>query len=188
MIFDLRARDIPVTTGTCFCFYIYHKMAVINHFVCPKITFGRISLHFRSIHNFYFLFFTKWPPPKITFDHISRHFRSIHNFVIYFSQIGHPQKSLLITQLTISDQCTTDKYIHFFTKWQSSAILDARKSLLIAFHAISNQYATFFKIATPSHFGIPIFTNIDRVLPLWVIIDCVKYENLISPIFFILWI
>ena len=32
----------------------------------------------------------------------------------------------------------------FFTKWLLAAILDDRKSLLIAFLAISDQYATFF--------------------------------------------
>ena len=31
----------------------------------------------------------------------------------------------------------------FFTKWLPAAILDDRKSLLIAFLAISDQYATF---------------------------------------------
>ena len=42
----------------------------------------------------------------------------------------------------------------FFTKWLPAAILDDRKSLSIAFLAISDQYATlFFKIAAGSHFG-----------------------------------
>ena len=34
----------------------FYKMAASGHFGCPKITFGRISGHFRSIQNFYFLF------------------------------------------------------------------------------------------------------------------------------------
>ena len=47
----------------------------------------------------------------------------------------------------------------FFTKWLPAAILDDRKSLLIAFLAISDQYATFIyfkffhKMAAGGHFG-----------------------------------
>ena len=46
--------------------------------------------------------------------------------------------------------------LDFFTKWPLAAILDDRKSLSIAFLAISDQYATFyffFKMAASSHFG-----------------------------------
>ena len=44
--------------------------------------------------------------------------------------------------------------LEFFTKWPLAAILDDRKSLSIAFLAISDQYATFFfKMAASSHFG-----------------------------------
>ena len=35
----------------------FYKLAASGHFGCPKITFGRISVHFRSIHNFFLLFF-----------------------------------------------------------------------------------------------------------------------------------
>ena len=39
------------------------KMAAASHFGWPKITFDRISRHFRSIRNFIFFlyFFSKWP-------------------------------------------------------------------------------------------------------------------------------
>ena len=42
--------------------YFFDKMAAGGHFGCPKITFDRISGHFRSIRNFiiFFLFLTKW--------------------------------------------------------------------------------------------------------------------------------
>ena len=41
-------------------------MAVGGHFGCPQITFDRISGHFRSICNFFFLnVLTKWPPAAI---------------------------------------------------------------------------------------------------------------------------
>ena len=48
----------------------------------------------------------------------------------------------------------------FFTKWLPAAILDDRKSLSIAFLAISGKYATlifldfvFHKMAAVGHFG-----------------------------------
>ena len=37
----------------------------LGHFGWPKITFDRISRHFRSIHNFFFNLFSKWPPAPI---------------------------------------------------------------------------------------------------------------------------
>ena len=84
----------------------FNKMAAGGHFGCPKITFDRISRHFRSIRNFIFCWF-------------------------------------------------------FFTKWLPAAILDDRKSLLISFLAISDQYATFIlfhKMAASGHFGWPKIT------------------------------
>ena len=62
------------------------------------------------------------------------------------------------------------------------AILDDRKSLSIAFLAISDQYATliffdfFFKMAASGHFGSPICAKNNRVLPLCVINGYAKYE------------
>ena len=75
------------------------------HFGWPKITFDRISHHFRSIRNF---FFHKMAASghfgwlKITFDRISRHFRSMSNFLFFY------RKSL------------------FFSKWPPVAILEVR--------------------------------------------------------------
>ena len=63
-----------------------YQMAAAGHFGYPKITFGRICGHFRSIQNFFLNFFYKMATgahfgcPKFTFDRISGHFRSIHNF------------------------------------------------------------------------------------------------------------
>ena len=114
-------------------FIFFHKMAAGGHFGWLKITFNRMYRRFKSIRNFYF--FHKMAAgghfgwPKITFDRISRHFTSIHNFYIFFI---------------------------FSTKWLPATILDDRKSLLIAFLAVSNQYATFIffhKMAAGGHFG-----------------------------------
>ena len=76
--------------------------------------FDRTSLHFRAIRNFD-LFFTKWLPAAILDD--QSHFSPF--------------------------QINTQFFI-LFTKWLPATILDDRKSLSIAFLAISDQYATFF--------------------------------------------
>ena len=82
-------------------------------------TFDGISRHFRSICSFSFYKMAAgghlgWP--KITFNRIFRHLRSIRNFYLF---------------------------LILFTKWLPAAILDDRKSLSIAFLAISDQYGTF---------------------------------------------
>ena len=79
--------------ATFILFDFIHKITTDGHFGAPKITFDRISRHFRSICKFLCDFFYKiaagghfgWQ--KITFDRISGHFRSIHNFDFY-SQNG----------------------------------------------------------------------------------------------------
>ena len=116
------------TTILIFVIFFY-KMAASGHFGCPKITFGRISGHFRSIRNFLLNSFYKMAAfghfgcPKFTLDHISGYFRSIQIFLFF---------------------------LHFFTKWLPVAILDVRKSLSISFLAISDRYTTliFLKFFT----------------------------------------
>ena len=110
-------------------------MAAGGQFGWSKITFHRISRHFRSIRSFFFFFkFFGWP--KITFDRISRHFKSIRIFFL----------------------------LTFLTKWPPGASLDNRKSLSIAFLVISDQYAAFlffeffYKMAAGGHFGWPKIT------------------------------
>ena len=62
------------------------------------------------------------------------------------------------------------------------AILDDRKSLSIAFLAISDQYATLyffeflFKMDASCHFGSPICSKNNRVLSLCVMNGYAKYE------------
>ena len=52
--------------GILFFLEIFDKMAAVGHFGCPKFTFDRISGHFRSIRNFFFLeILTKWLPSAI---------------------------------------------------------------------------------------------------------------------------
>ena len=169
--FRSHFSSFQINTQLYFARHFFYKMAVGRHFGWPKITFDRISCHFRSIRSFFFEFFIKWPLPailddrkslsiaflaisnqyttflflkffykmaggghfgwvKITFDHISCHFRSIRSF-----------------------------FLKFFIKWRPAAILGDRKSLSIAFLAISDQYPNFFfgicffKMTAGGHFG-----------------------------------
>ena len=68
----------------------FYKMAAGAHFGYPKLTFDRISGHFRSIRNFIFFEISHkmaavghFGCPKFTFDRISGHFRSILNFFFF---------------------------------------------------------------------------------------------------------
>ena len=62
-----------ISIRNIFFFLIFDKLSAGGHFVCPKITFDRISGHFRSIghfgyrnETFYVLkILTKWPPAAI---------------------------------------------------------------------------------------------------------------------------
>ena len=40
--------------ATLICFESFDKMTAVGHFRCPRLTFDRISGHFRSIRNFFF--------------------------------------------------------------------------------------------------------------------------------------
>ena len=57
---------LQIDTQLNFFLEIFDKMAAVGHFGYPKLTFDRISGHFRSIGHFGF--------PKFTFDDISGHF------------------------------------------------------------------------------------------------------------------
>ena len=191
-----------------------------RHFGWPKITFDRISRHFRSICKFHFSKFFPQNGRRRTFWITENHFRShfspfqINMLLIFFGNFATKcppaaildyRKSLSIAFLATSDEYATFIFLKFFpqngrrghfgwpkitfdhisrhfqintqlsfflrtkiTKWPPAAILDDRKSLLIAFLAISDQYATFliffFKMAVSGHFGCPVFAKIDRDL------------------------
>ena len=108
-------------------------MAAGSHFGCPKITLYRISYHFRSIPQILFKMAAggHFGCPKIPFGHFWSF--QIDMQLFFFSK--------------------------FLTKWLTSAILDVRISLSIAFLAISDRYATLFvleifdKMADGGHFG-----------------------------------
>ena len=90
-----------------FLFFLFLQNG--HHFGCPKFTFDRISGHFRSVRNFFFVdvrnsfwitflaildqyrFFYSghFGCSKITFDLISGHFRSIRNCLRPFQFESH---------------------------------------------------------------------------------------------------
>ena len=103
-----------------------------GHFGWPKITFDRISNHFRSILNFYFFKFVYkmatgvhfgWLKiTSIAFLNISDQYQG-YLFLIFFLQTNIPRwrflddrKSLSITFLAIWDQCATFILFLFFSQ------------------------------------------------------------------------
>ena len=67
-------------TPLLFVLNFSHKMAAGDHFGWPKITFDRISRHFRSIRNFRFKKSQngRWRPFWMTENHFWSHFSPFH--------------------------------------------------------------------------------------------------------------
>ena len=115
-------------------FIFFHKMAAKGHFGWPKITFDRISRHFRSIRNFDF-FFTKWLPAAILDDRksLSNVFLAISDqyaTFIFFSQNGC-QRPFWMTEnhfrMHFSPfQINTQLFFFLiiFSKWPPAVILE----------------------------------------------------------------
>ena len=187
-----------INTQLLFFWFFFHKMAAGGHFGWPKITFDRISRHFRSIHNFFFHKMTAgghfgWP--QITFDHISRHFRSIRNFYLNFSFSRNGcRRPIWMTEnhfwMHFSPfQINTQLFFYnFFSKWPPAAILEVPfgpfwmtenhfRSHFSLFQINTQLFLEFvFKMAASGHFGSPICAKNNRVLPLCVINGYAKYE------------
>ena len=147
---SLSIAFLDISDQCTIFFKCFHKMAAGGHIGWPKITFNRISRHFRSMRNFNFCF-TKWLPAAILDDRkaLSIAFLAISdqyaNFYLFFHKMaacGH-FGGPIITFDRISRHFRSIRNF-FFTKWLPGAILDDRKSLSFTFLAISDQYATFF--------------------------------------------
>ena len=138
-------------------------MAAGGHFGWPKMTFDRISHHFRSICNFFLFIFQNgrrrpfWKSifgspfgwPNITIDCISRHFRSIHNFPFFY----------------------------YFSKWPPVTILEVRFVQVLACGGGGGDGGATKNIIPPkySNFGDIIITTlyckqVYRYLPLYIYI------------------
>ena len=149
----------------------FHKMAAGGHFGWP-IAFLAISDQYSILY--FFILFTKWRPFRMTENHFRSHFSpfQINMQLLFWMTENHFRPHCSPFQINT-------QLFFFLYKMAAAAILDDRKSRLIAFLAISDQYATFiffeffFKMAA---LGSPICTKNNRVLPLCVINDYAKYE------------
>ena len=153
----------------------FHKMAAGGHFGWPKITFVRISRHFRSIRNFFLVF--KWPPAAILEVRFGPFWITKNNFRLFqintqytiwlpfqintfFSQNGCRRPFWMTENHFRSHfwpfQINTKLWYFFFTKWLPAAILDDRKSLLFWPFQINMQllflFYLFHKMAAGGHF------------------------------------
>ena len=103
------------------------------------------SIAFLDISDQYTVFlinvFTKWPPASILDD------RKSLSITYFFSSQNGCRRPFWMTEnhfrLHFSPFEINAQLFFFFTKWLSAVILDYRKSLSIAFFAISDQYTTF---------------------------------------------
>ena len=111
-------------------------MAAGGHFGCPKFTFDCISGHFRSIRNFVYEFFTKWPPAPI-FE-VRNSLSMAFLVILDRSVILDVWNSLSIAILAISD-----RYRTFFLFG-------------------GNFFFSAAKMAAGGHFGCPKIT-FDRI-------------------------
>ena len=68
---------------TTLFYFFFLKMAAGGHFEIPKITFDRISRHFRSMHNFY-LFFHKIQIYMFTYIMTINNIETIYSQVVIF--------------------------------------------------------------------------------------------------------
>ena len=137
---------LPFQINTTIFIFVnfFYKMAAGGHFGCPKITFDRISGHFRSIRNFNFKFFLVQNGCRRPFWMSEIHFR--------------------ITFLAISDQ-----YRFFFFEiclqngcrrpfWMSENHFRSHFwPFQIEYNFIFWEIC-FYKMAAVGHFGCPKFT------------------------------
>ena len=131
-------------------------MAAGGHFGWPKITFDRISRHFRSIRNFFFL---SQNGCRRSFWMTKNHFRShfmpfqINTQLSFFSSQNGCRRPFWMTEK------------HF-------------RSLFSPFQINTQLYVlkVFFKMAAGGLFVSPICAKNNRVLPLCVINGYGKYE------------
>ena len=137
------------------------------HFGWPKITFNRISRHFRSIRNF---FFTKWLLVAILDDRKSLciTFRAISDqYASFFPHKIAAGGHFGWPKITFDRICRHFSSIRNFYCVHKMAAGGHFESLSNAFLAITDQYATFFFFLIfffqngRRHFGSPIWAILD---------------------------
>ena len=158
-------------------------MAAGGHFGWPKITFDRISRHFRSIRNFNF--FSKWPPAAILEVPFGPFWVTENHFRSHFSPFQ------INTQLIF--------FWIFFSKWPPVAILEVRfaPKTIGFFHYVLSMampnmkligefvtqlempqafWSFLYKMAARCHFVFPIDDKNHRVLVIWDLNGYGEYE------------
>ena len=90
----------------------------LGHFGSPKITFDRISRHFRSIRNLNLFGFSRWPPAAILEVPIcTKNYRVLPLCVIN----GYAQYEFIGEFMTKLEQAQA--FWAFYTKWPPEAVL-----------------------------------------------------------------
>ena len=126
------------------------------HFGWPKITFNRISRHFRSILNFFLEFVHKMAAgghfgwQKITLDRISRHFRSMRNFDFFLHKMaagGHfGWPKITFDRISHHFRSILNFLLDFVHKMAAGGHLGWPKSLFIAFLYIISLRNSFMSL------------------------------------------
>ena len=131
-------------------------MAAGAHFGCPKITFDRISGHFISIRNLCLILLQNGHrcPFWMSEIHFRWHFWSFQIDTQLFFFFKFLTKWLTSAILNVRNSLS----IAFLAISDQSSILDVRNSLSIAILAISDRYRIFFG----GNFGCPKIT-LDRI-------------------------
>ena len=127
-------------------------MAAVGQFGWPKITFDRISRHFRSIRNFYFLKKnSKWPPAAIlevpfgpfwmTENHFRSHFSPFQintqllfflNFFFKMAASGHFGSQICAKNNRVLPLCVINGYAKYeVDRWICDTVRDATSFLII---------------------------------------------------------
>ena len=151
-----------INTQLLFFWTFFHNMAAGCHFGSRRITSDRISRYFGTIRNFdsFKIIFSQNDPRQpiwMTENHFCSNFSpfQINTQFFFFktAAVGHFWMTENHFRLHFSPfQINTHLFLKFiFTKWLPATILDDRKSLSIAFLAISEQYATFICFNFFSH-------------------------------------
>ena len=139
----LVISEFQINTQLFFIFF--YKITNSGHFGWPKITFDRISRHFRSICNFQFFWFFLQNRPRrpflMTDNHFRSHFSSFKiNTQLYFFSQNRPRWPFWMTE---------NLFWSHFTSFQINTQL-----------LIFGNY--LYKMAAGGHFGWPKIT-FDRI-------------------------
>ena len=103
---------LQINTQLLFILKMFHKIATGGHFGCQKVTFDRITRHFRSILKLFYIFFTKWLPLAIL----------------------NALKSLFIAYLAISDQYVILILLDFFIFSKMGGSHFGRQKIIVLSH------------------------------------------------------